>query len=559
MSFSVILVKFLRHVIFYLDQENGKLIFRVFFRETLFQHLVDHCEKHVNDNNNSGNTEMIKVVSQLHAVLKQLTSSNETYSDMAIYSIPRVNSQGKMKLHRCKQCNFVATRKLDFWQHIRVHIRSDKLLDCNECPFVTEFKHHLEYHMYNHSGQKPFRCSKCSYCCVNKSMLNSHLKSHSNVYQFRCADCIYVSKYCHSLKLHLRKYGHRPGEVLNPDGTPNSNIIDVYGTRRGPRSRPRQTAIRASNRTASQSVRQSSTSQSNDKDDVRLDAITSPQQSIVFPSVVPVIGIETNAANVIVESQCDANQNAIPTYSQLLAVMNCIERHKNGTFRTEETRSTSTVTTMSNNVGVVMDEQVDEQTAVCLTVSDLGNTVKHQADVTQLEASDLSMSSFRMNTDEDTPVSTPLDLTKSSTSQNCRQESDNCPQQSDRTTKATNRRRKGIAVKLEHRLVVDDTDEETAQNEPTSYSESLPSTSSGFYGLGTNSYNQTETAMPAACPPVSEFFCAYCLITFRNEGMFMIHMSYHDYQDPYKCNVCSKQCNDSMTFYSHINSRTEHT
>ena len=41
-----------------------------------------------------------------------------------------------------------------------------------------------------------------------------------------------------SLKLHLRKYSHKPAMVLNPDGTPNPlPIIDVYGTRRGPKKK----------------------------------------------------------------------------------------------------------------------------------------------------------------------------------------------------------------------------------------------------------------------------------------------------------------------------------
>lgn len=109
------------------------------------------------------------------------------------------------------------------------------------CNFVTEYKHHLEYHLRNHFGSKPFKCEKCNYSCVNKSMLNSHLKSHSNIYQYRCADCAYATKYCHSLKLHLRKYTHKPATVLNLDGTPNPYpIIDVYGTRRGPRPKKKK-------------------------------------------------------------------------------------------------------------------------------------------------------------------------------------------------------------------------------------------------------------------------------------------------------------------------------
>lgn len=150
--------------------------------------------------------------------------------------LPKVNSHGKVKTFKCKQCDFVAITKLNFWEHTKSHIKADKLLTCPKCPFVTEYKHHLEYHLRNHFGSKPFKCSQCSYSCVNKSMLNSHLKSHSNIYQYRCAECSYATKYCHSLKLHLRKYNHKPAMVLNPDGSPNPlPIIDIYGTRRGPK------------------------------------------------------------------------------------------------------------------------------------------------------------------------------------------------------------------------------------------------------------------------------------------------------------------------------------
>lgn len=150
--------------------------------------------------------------------------------------VPKVNSHGKIKVHKCKQCDFVAYTKLDFWEHSKVHIKGDKILKCPRCPFVTEYKHHLEYHLLNHAGAKPFKCDHCDYSCVNKSMLNSHLKSHSKIYQYRCSDCLYETKYCHSLKLHLRKYKHKPAMVLNPDGSPNPlPIIDVYGTRRGPK------------------------------------------------------------------------------------------------------------------------------------------------------------------------------------------------------------------------------------------------------------------------------------------------------------------------------------
>lgn len=130
------------------------------------------------------------------------------------------------RLWKCRHCGFETDKKVENWQHIRIHMRPEKLLACDSCQFVTEYKHHLEYHQRNHSGYKPFKCDHCDYKCVNKSMLNSHMKSHSSVYQYQCGDCKYATKYVHSLKMHLRKYNHQPAQLM----------IDVYGRKRGPKS-----------------------------------------------------------------------------------------------------------------------------------------------------------------------------------------------------------------------------------------------------------------------------------------------------------------------------------
>ncbi|XP_045480766.1 protein hunchback-like [Harmonia axyridis] len=155
-------------------------------------------------------------------------AANEDCTQTEDYSVPSLNSHGRIKTVKCKHCQAVFNTKLEFWNHQRDHIKPDRVLECNKCPFVTEYKHHMEYHLRNHGGEKSYKCKKCDYRCVNKSMLNSHMKSHSNIYQYRCSNCHYSSKYCHSLKIHLRKYRHQPAMVLNPDGTPNPlPIIDV--------------------------------------------------------------------------------------------------------------------------------------------------------------------------------------------------------------------------------------------------------------------------------------------------------------------------------------------
>lgn len=113
------------------------------------------------------------------------------------------------KMFKCKQCAFICVNKEDYWLHQRqMHIKPEKLLECSKCPFVTEYKHHLEYHLRNHIGSKPYKCSQCEYACVNLSMLRSHLKSHSKAIQYNCAECSYSTKYYNSLKAHMEKFNH---------------------------------------------------------------------------------------------------------------------------------------------------------------------------------------------------------------------------------------------------------------------------------------------------------------------------------------------------------------
>jgi hypothetical protein len=70
---------------------------------------------------------------------------------------------GKPKQYKCKQCQQISRSKKESWAHAKTHIPKQKQLTCQLCDFVTEYKHHLEYHYRNHNGQKPFKCSTCAY------------------------------------------------------------------------------------------------------------------------------------------------------------------------------------------------------------------------------------------------------------------------------------------------------------------------------------------------------------------------------------------------------------
>ncbi|CAF1028284.1 unnamed protein product [Adineta steineri] len=154
-------------------------------------------------NNHTKPTSIEEVSLPLPTSIKSSETLNGTNSEKSTPS-------SKAKVHRCRQCSFVSSIKEDYWAHHRVHIRADKILECPSCPFVTEYKHHLEYHLRNHLGSKPFKCSKCEYACVNLSMLRSHKKSHFRHLLFKCSSCSFESKQYQTLQEHLQIEGHEP-------------------------------------------------------------------------------------------------------------------------------------------------------------------------------------------------------------------------------------------------------------------------------------------------------------------------------------------------------------
>lgn len=382
---------------------------------------------------------------------------------------PKVNSQGKVKTFRCKQCEFSAVTKLEFWEHSRTHIKQERLLTCPKCPFVTEYKHHLEYHLRNHFGSKPFKCDKCSYSCVNKSMLNSHLKSHSNIYQFRCADCTYATKYCHSLKLHLRKYGHNPAMVLNPDGSPNPlPIVDVYGTRRGPKQKPKQDQ--------------------------------QPQQPQVANIFNP--------------------YSLLPTQMPYYNILNGF-----GGFPFPQ------------------DVNMEEK----------NNNVEKE--VVREEKAPLDLSC-------------PEPMVEDS--------SQEAPVKNRRKGKAFKLDR--IALRLQQQIELDEPQPEVPQPEvlqpevlqpevpqpevqqPSPPPPPPPAVSEPAKSPEINSCEADSEQKPEKEEPQEqdEYNCNYCDISFKDIVMYTMHMGYHGYEHPYKCNMCGQQTADKVAFFLHI-ARTSHT
>ncbi|XP_029033501.2 protein hunchback [Osmia bicornis bicornis] len=466
--------------------------------------------------------------------------------------VPRLNSQGKVKTFRCKQCDFTAITKLEFWEHSRGHIKAEKLLTCTRCPFVTEYKHHLEYHMRNHAGSKPFKCDKCSYSCVNKSMLNSHLKSHSNVYQYRCANCSYATKYCHSLKLHLRKYSHQPAMVLNADGSPNPlPIIDVYGTRRGPKPKsvkiPQEDSSQTGNVVPTNNNLQISLSSS----------------QIVVPSQMSPVNyrVSMNSVNSLNGANTPNGLNgAVPnpslmafSYNQIFAGFplataipvafeeNSVEKQLDR-IRSHALMDYAKVIDPDSSIPEEIPQDLEVKCFDSIRTCDESNDLINN-DLAKINGAPMpNMENQEQRKDSKV---TPLDLSKPNVPSNV---------QSRPTTNSSKltgtSRRKGRAVKLERRVVEEDTDDEHLPGEPEEmYESAVPASPVSRDDKETNERTSTLG---------NEFTCQYCEIAFGNVVMYTVHMGYHGYKDPYTCNMCGHQCTDKVSFFLHI-ARSKHS
>ncbi|XP_077274707.1 protein hunchback-like isoform X2 [Temnothorax americanus] len=504
------------------------------------------------------------------------TDEQTDESSLGAYRVtPRennVNGRRDKSLFReaktCKHCTFIASTKMEYWEHMRCHIKG---FTCSECSFVTKYKHHMNHHWLSaHDGSKPFKCKKCLYTCVSKSMLTSHLKKHSNIYPYRCADCTYKSKFCNALKKHLRTKEHQPAMVLNADGSPNPLfIIDVYGTKRGPKQKP---VASAKGQEESKSTVATMTTTANDQQ--LGSAVTCPALvSLYSPrarryKTVTAINGRNDAG--YWRNQSGTNKNtsvATFPYSDLVAAFNLsshVSFRKDATFyenvrRTDHAQS-GTLTEYAKilNVRNKMPEMFAQILPVTL-FDTTNNTMSEHHSSDSVKAPSESSTTFEttqleyQTTRDSTNV--PLDLPMAEVIGKNQFRFQGLARRGATSKVTGTSKRKGKAIKLERRVVKENTDQEPGRNGGVSF-ESWPSDSTvGFRKVNQrikDTKNETVADLFDA-----ELICHYCEIIFGNVIMYAMHMGCHSFDDPYTCHICGQQCIDKLSFFLHI-ARSEH-
>lgn len=126
-------------------------------------------------------------------------------------------------------------------------------------------------------------------------------------------------------------------------------------------------------------------------------------------------------------------------------------------------------------------------------------------------------------------------------------------------------RRKGKAFKIERKAVADDRDSLNSghseySNEHELADVEVKSDGSGSGGSGkepaTTSNNGHHLEGASSGKRVNQLtgshVCKFCEIAFMDSIMFTIHMGYHGFQNPYKCNMCGEEMDDRVGFFLHI-------
>lgn len=521
---------------------------------------------------------MISTSSELeHDLMSSNSSEDMKYvesEDDETIRMPIYNSHGKMKNYKCKTCGFLAITKVAFWEHARCHMKPEKTLQCSKCPFVTELKHHLEYHIRKHKNLKPFQCDKCSYSCVNKSMLNSHRKSHSSVYQYRCSDCDYATKYCHSFKLHLRKYDHKPGMVLDEDGAPNpSVVIDVYGTRRGPKMKCGRKELSGTSKTQQLSATlQGYTHNQHHINSHSMPASPAKSTASLSSEIVGNMQPRSKVNNEHLQQSSIAKQEQVEQQQQL---SNLIPSSLSALL--QQQRNIPFFPYWNLNLQMLAAQQqaaVLAQLSPKLREATLQNLQSLKEDNTTTFLNDIDQER------DESCDGTAMDLTASTPTKNDNDTDipivklklkENEQQDTPLISSSNQFRRKGRALKLD----TDISAKKNTFNLKEKYQQSpnpneVPSSSSfddpskeiegtQLIEGSTTPLNPTSTSTITSAttsntsPPSGVIYeCKYCDIYFRDAVLYTIHMGYHSCDDVFKCNMCGEKCDGPVGLFVHM-------
>lgn len=356
--------------------------------------------------------------------------------------------------------------------------------------------------------------------------------------------------------------------ILNADGSPNPlSIIDVYGTKRG----PKQKLSAKEQEEPKSTVATVTTNEQLDS------AMTSPILSLHSPvtsylTMTAINGVDDGHR--INPNGMNKNQSvAMFPYSDLVAAFNLsshVSLREDPTFyeNTEVRKTDRAQSGVLTEYAKILnaEDQVPEMFTQSLPIIhfDTTNCVSKRYSSDSVTATSESSTTFvtvkttQLEYQRIESTDLPLDLRMVEVIEKNQLQFQALARIGRNSPKvAGTSKRKGKAIKLERgkSVVKEDTYKKPEQNEGMSFKP--PSDSRAGFREVNQRIKDTVKDEVIADLFGTELTCHYCEIMFGNMIMYAVHMSCHSFDDPYTCNVCGQRCIDKLSFFLHI-ARSEH-
>ncbi|CAD5229079.1 unnamed protein product [Bursaphelenchus okinawaensis] len=506
----------------------------------------------------------------------------------------------KPKKYNCKHCNHISTSKEERYMHSKLHIPIEKQLTCPQCDFVTEYKHHMTYHMKNHDGSKPFKCSKCEYTCVNKSMLNSHMKSHVPLYHYKCKNCTYQTKYCHSLKMHLEKYGHEraPGEI----GTEEDEAVMLEDIDEAMETESMKNYDPPSSEPLHDSTPKDLSYSFTSKPDntihtpqpIRSNMIMQPMISqpqpnlnlqqllLQSPEKIQELVRAVTASNMLHSHKCNHcdfttlnvqelvqhnvqhmvyNQKQYTDILTLMVQQRQQQQQQQSLMQTEMLRNP---VELKQDMLTVKNELSDLQVAAPAEPMESAECREDQYERHTSTNKSASPARESYDANQTEIVTSPLHEATSPSAESSASPSDShksldnvssrgSPNSStthssnkkgSKVDKISQRLQRKTTPDFEDRISPNDTDRNSPYSqEPNPY---MSDEEKSRFSVILSQLNTTNG--PSQWPHT----CNHCMVAFQDRALFQIHLGYHGYESPFKCNRCGHDANSSLEFNLHL-------